>query len=221
MVTNPTHEKLAAALIDVRRAYRLLWAFQTRMLDYKRVVWERLDFVDWSPFSLLGPPGRTGNTVWAQLPMADMEFRAIRRHKDEEYAGGKNWVDFPKALDAVLYMRVRADTGMPKMARNDPSPLRFDPAEHCQTKLYLFIVLSRIDRDQPSNLWSVTEVCPEILADLGKLTEHPTVRGFSIFGQDVDFAALPDEETLDGWIDQFKDAAETALGVKFSDLPKA
>lgn len=189
-----------------------------------REIWRDINALeeraDWSsPVSLLGPAGQTGNTVWVQLPMADMEFRGFRRHKDEEYAAGKGWVNFPKGLDAVLYMRVRADTGMPTKARNDPNPLKFVPAELCQSKLFLFIVLNRIERGYSCHFWDASTACREI--EPGKSTEHPTVQGFSIFGQDVDLAALPDEDSLVGWIEQFREAAETALGVKFSDLPNA
>ena len=221
MMLDAPDEKLAAALTDVRRAFRLLWAFQRRVLDYNKIAYERLAFTEWAPSSLLGTAARTGNASWTHLPMADMEFRAFRRHSDEEYSTGKRWEEFPRANDAVLYMRMRADTGMPLIVRNDPSPLTFEAAERCQTKLLMFIVLNRIDRDQPAPMWAASDACRAILVCQEKATEHPTITGYSIFGQDVDLAALPDEGNLVRWIDDFKRAAESALGVNFSDLPSS
>jgi hypothetical protein len=213
MTPEATNEELSAALIDVRRAYRLLWAFQTRVSDYVKVSYEKLGFVPQWTNSLL-----TGNTAWAHLPMADMDFRAVRRHKDQEYAPGRGWADFPKAKDTLLFMRIRSDTGLPNLIRGDPNPLTFDPVELCKSKLYLFIVLNRMERDHHSNLWDVSQACRESL-DLKKAIEHPKIAGYSIFGDGVDLAALPHEESLCNWLDEFKGAAEAALSINFNDLP--
>jgi hypothetical protein len=219
-MSDTSYGELAAALTDVRRSYRLLWAFQKRIFDYNKLVHERLGFAEWgSPVTLLGPAGQTGNTSWVYLPSADMEFRAVRRHIDAAYAPGKQWVTYPRAKDSVLYIRLRADTGMSSMLRNDRSPLTFDRVESCQTKLFVYIVLNRIDRDQPAPLWTASEACRSTPVGGENAVEAQTAPGYSIFGKEVDLAALPDEFALVGWIDTFKDAAEKALDVKFSELP--
>jgi hypothetical protein len=220
-MSTPNTE-LSVALADVRRGYRLLWAFQKRIFDYKKVIWERLGFTDWGGgASLLIPAGQTGNASWAQLPMADVEFRAYRHHRDSEYPVGKDWASYPKINDALLYIRVRPDTGMPLIVRNDPSPLAFASVELCQTKLQLFIVLNRLDRSQASHIWAASETCRTAPVDGEKAVDPPTIPGYSLFGEEVDLATLPDEGTLIDWIDAFKVAAEKALGVKFSNLPDA
>ena len=205
MMPNVPDEALATALIDVRRAYRLLWAFQKRILDYKMIIYNRLGFSEWGPVSLLGRPGSTGNAVWSQLPMADVEFRAIRRHGNTDYAPGRGWGDYPKINDSVIYIRLRADTGMPLIVRNDTSPLTFNAVENCKTKLLLFIVLNRVDRDQPSNFWAASEACRNIPTDREQATQHPTIVGFDFFGMDVNLATLPDESTVVSWVDAFKE----------------
>jgi hypothetical protein len=153
--------------------------------------------------------------------MADMEFRSVRRHKDSDYEVGKTWAEFPKALDAILYLRLRVDTGIPEPTRNDPNPLHFASSESCLTKIYIFIILNRTDREQRSNFWEVSTACRTMLGKLPMSTEYPTIPGYSVFGEVVDLADLPNEDSLASWIDGFKGRAEGGLSVKLIDLPNA
>jgi hypothetical protein len=121
---------------------------------------------------------------------ADVEFRAYRHHKDSEYPAGNDWASYPKINDALLYIRVRADTGMPLIVRNNPCPLAFDSVELCQTRLQLFIVLNRLDRSQASNIWAASETCRTAPVGGEKAVEPPTIPGYSLFGEEVDLATL-------------------------------
>ena len=75
---------LAAALTDVRRAYRLLWAFQKRLLGYAETINLALGFrLEWQSQNW-SEAGR-GNQAWRLLPMLDYEFRGVRRQPDDKY----------------------------------------------------------------------------------------------------------------------------------------
>ncbi|WP_428483469.1 hypothetical protein [Rhodopila sp.] len=213
--------ELAEALADVRRAYRLLWAFQKRILDYNRIIRERLEFSHWSsdsPFkmSTWNPETRS---VWGMLPMVNISFRASRRRDDTQYKNGK-WSEYPRMNDAVLCVWSRSDTGMPAFASTDPNPLTFRNVEECQTKLCLYLVLNRPNREIAVSLWGASEHCFNIVAGAGTMVSHPKIDGIDIFGMDFDLAELPDEHALLKGIEAFSTAAGNALGVPLDQLPR-
>jgi hypothetical protein len=218
------NHELVVALTDVRRAYRLLWAFQKRVLEYVQLIHERLGFENWEARSLLpSPPAQhTANlrngAIWGLLPMADMEFGASRRRQDFDYRQGQCW-DYPRRGDAVLYSRIRADTGIPEDCQNDPSPLGFNPVEGCYTKLSLFVLLNRQDRDEQMQFWRAAQQCRKMTPGQGTLYAHPNIPGIDIFGAEFDLADLPDELGLLKAVNGFKTTAGNTLRGLWHDNP--
>lgn len=218
MVIEKPSQNLAAALIDVRCAYRLLWTFQQRILSYKDIIQQALGFTEVARFSMMDATLRTSNPSWSLLPMADMDFTACRRHDIKQYPVDRPWQEYPLTSDALLYIRVRADTGIPALVRNDPNPLTFDAVEACKTILLVFILVNHGDRERRTPFWDIVRICRDTLLQGNGAVGHTLVQGYSIFGQNVDLDMLPDKQSLIEWINQFRSASETALGVDFTDF---
>ena len=209
----------AAALTDVRSAYRLLWTFQRRIFSYKDIIEQALGFTEVARFSMMDTSVRTSNPSWSLLPMADMDFIACRRHDIKQYPVDRPWQEYPLTSDALLYIRVRADTGIPSPTRNDPNPLTFDAVEACKTILLVFVLVNHGDRERRNPFWEIVRVCRDMLLQEKSVVGHTLVQGYSIFGQDVDLDILSDEQSLIEWINQFRIASEKALGADFTDFP--
>lgn len=219
MIMDAENNGLPAALADVRRAYRLLWGFQKRVLCYNGVIRETLGFTHWNGTLLFDAPFWNPETrwVWDQLPMAWMHFRSYRR-KDLSQYHEKKWSQYARANDAVLYTKLLADTGFPEAARTEPNPITFPSPEECKTTLSVFILVNRIDRDGTFDWWNISGDCSKLRPGSGETLAHPKFPGVDIFGMDFDLVELPDEDAVRSSIDKFRAAFENSLHMALCQL---
>ena len=77
---NLTKQELEKVFIDVRKAYRLLYHYQKRVLDLVKFIGDELDFKyhgGWVKFSEQCPRNGKGaltNSAWEWLPMYYYQF---------------------------------------------------------------------------------------------------------------------------------------------------
>ena len=169
----PINEKaLAAALTDVRHAYRLLADYQKRCLDLLTLVGQHFpetEFYNWKPSTLMPVPiARTDPRNfwgWNFLPLYQASFLLIQSN------GGRS---HPEVGDWLLELRITSDTGWDMQdARIEPDASNFISVEAADSKLSIMIFkcVSRPPSGQNwfHNVWGNTP-WPE---DIG----HPDDKG--------------------------------------------
>ena len=200
------------ALADVRRAYRLLWAYQRRVMKYNQWIRDRLGFQKYNVEYLFNRPGGDLESRWSwdSLPFSSIGFESVRCVADPDTYERKEWMNYPKAGDALLYVEVVSDSAIKDASwSKEPDPLRFAPVEECRTELKVWLVVNRIDRSSITN-WHHTLVkeAPE-WPKQGEVVND--ARGIDIYCDIIDLSAVDNQESLDRWIDEFAKAVEEKL----------
>jgi hypothetical protein len=131
---NTTPDRLRSALTDVRKAYRLVYAYQRRLWDLLRTLDDvlrkgGLEFHRWSPVRFWPPPKAStpffaDRSPWDFLPAYKLQC---------EWQG--------RDADAHTTRRVSivatADTGGEGRSAADPDPSSFDRADDTRTDLWV------------------------------------------------------------------------------------
>jgi hypothetical protein len=137
-------ETLEAALLDVRKAYRLVYMFQRRVLDLVELIGQLigddigLQFLRWCPrgkYSGL-PPGMNPleENAWKMLPLYNAKFLFAPPDTQPGKRLKGEW---------LLEIRVVPDTGFTQQGRGEADPSDFANTQ-CESRLelYAFIVLT-------------------------------------------------------------------------------
>ena len=127
---STTRNRIATALVDVRRAYRLVQTYQRRLWDLLHGLDELLSraglpFVRWMPMNVSTPPKPgtrffVGRWAWDFIPA---------------YQIGCEWEQRGKKLTRRVFVIATADTGYDATSDDEPDPANFKPAEECATML--------------------------------------------------------------------------------------
>lgn len=188
---------LDGALAEVRKAYRLVAAYQRRVLDVVDLMASSLGdlkFYQW--YAELGRPGNGGTPPrgeWSMLPMADMSLLYLPQ--------GAN-PNTPKAGDWMLECRIRSDTGV---SASTSSSLTLDSAAAARTtlNLYAWNCVRSNKRNWYHGLWSQQE-WPEI----GGLVTLDS--DFQVVSRAFDLAELRDRTSINAAADAFSVVRSTA-----------
>lgn len=213
------HEDLSEALTDVRRAYRLLWAFQRRMLDYNRCIRDRLGFEHYDMHYCFSRPNSYPEKkwMWDWLPGVLVGFESVRRTSDLSSYPNGDWTNYLKAGDAALLVMVESDSEFliaSATGKGEPSPLKFSDVKTAKSRLHLRLIVNQVDRDEKLS-WHY-QVLPAVKSwpESGQVVDHPKVKGIVLTGEAYDLAELGDEEAVLAACDQFADNVSKKLGVK-------
>lgn len=152
-----TREELSATLADVRRAYRLIHAYQRRVWDLLRVIDQTaarggLAFDHWQPMNVNAPPKAKTKFfewcwAWDFVPAYDL---------------GCEWVGKAgKKVVKRVFVIVKADTGYKQRGNKEPDAADFPPAEACATEVHL-------------GLWEASPASPDWEAAWAELTQKHT-----------------------------------------------
>ena len=120
---NDKKDELKAALVDVRRAYRLLHAYHQRLQDLLRATHDFLEsnnfeFKHWSPSNVVRLPQSTkpffvGQWAWDLTP---------------SYMVQCSWNRSDNKSAHQIYVQAIADTGYESFVGGEPNPLMFESA---------------------------------------------------------------------------------------------
>lgn len=196
--------ELSHALADVRRAYRLLWAYQRRMNDLATAFSHHLGFR-----SYYQEQEKTGG--WSKLPMISFGYLSVRTvHPDSKYQNDK-WWDYPRAGDMLLYLWLESDSGFTQSRKNsgkgEPNPLDFPSVDEAQTSLHADILLNEINRTEITN-WA------EIAS---KYVHRGTLLGgIKRCGLRFDVTDLGDEESVLASAEKLKSQAIGSFGIPWA-----
>lgn len=132
-----SNSNLDNALLDVRKAYRLLQRYQRRVLDLSAALAREIDeyaaFRYWCPVYYQPNPGSytnpAGRWAWDGLPYFDFCAFYVR----EEF-----WKDEHAPGDWMLVIRCTADTGYSEVGDEEPDPLGFRSVADSSSLLRLY-----------------------------------------------------------------------------------
>jgi hypothetical protein len=205
---KPPSSAIDSALLDVRKAYRLLHDYQRMVLDAVTYLGNQLGLTyagGWPKFSAATPRrggGKLDNWAWDWLNMMEYDF-----HFTRDLAGGKT---------LSLSMLLISDTGYFCSHQKSPQQTEtadFLPPEESQTKIGFVI--------------SATDWKPEFMEDReamkifietgGELPDAFRWKG--IVTRCYDLARLMSEESTNALIDELISAAKKA-GVALERIPK-
>lgn len=201
------NHNLDAALLDVRRAYRLLADYQRRQFELLSYIRDKLgakpyyqDYVFPRPDALNG----LENQAYAGLrflPFLDLSAIWLRHKGQEEY-----W-NMHRAGDQMFGAWVRSDTGFNKYQHCYTD----ETAETCRSLLVLSVVICDQPSDQSCNWYSkVWNLLP--YPKDGEVGSNAAVPGYRVYSNSIDLAELGDQAAVDAAIDHWRKAASIALG---------
>jgi hypothetical protein len=200
------HDELSRALVDVRRAYRLLYLFQRRILDLLEQLAGELgqSFWYWLPSgdeeAIRGGASPFERSAWKMLPLFDASFLFLPRGVDPNNA--------PRNGQWLLVLQLCPDDGQPEGGKGEPNPAEFADPVGCRSMIYLyaFIVQEDIQGEWWRNVYKSSE-WPE--ADGVAETNS---QGVCAIGLSREVASLSDSAAASGLADRFRELVRTKGG---------
>jgi hypothetical protein len=202
-------EELGKALTDVRKAFRLLWVYQRRLLDIIHVITDQFDhkFYCWDAMGGR-PPGRmttdpTDEWAWSMLPFYQLCLLYLPPNVTVGQIKKGEW---------LLEISIQSDDGYPVgEEENEPDPTLFPNAEASGSFLYLraWYCKQPLKLNWYSQVWRETEWPAVEFADVPKLA-------VAIVEKSLSLAALGDKEAVEASIADFKGLLHKHLGLSFA-----
>ncbi|MGZ5027773.1 MAG: hypothetical protein ACXWE9_09910 [Methylobacter sp.] len=201
---------LENALLDVRKAYRLLADYQARLIDLLAIIQDELGAVNYYPCYRHTPPRsfdrleRCNDAGWRFLPMSDM---SILWRRD---AGQDDPIHYHKEGDLLIDVLVRSDTG------NGQYKNELIKVEESSSELSIYFFLCVKPEEESHNwyhrVWNKTEY-PE----LNKVVVCENNPGYLMYGESLKLANLTNELAIKETIEVLRKNVSTNLGYKIWD----
>ena len=202
------YDELSKALFDVRKAYRLLYLFQRRILDLVDQLSGKLghEFYYWLPSgdeeAIRGGANPLERSAWKMLPLFDASFLYL--------PPGVKGDDPPQRGQWLLELLSNPDDGQPESGRGDPNPADFaDPAQ-CRSTLYMYALI--VKEDMPGKKWWRNVYEASEWPDEDGVAESNDA-GVSVIGLSSDLASLADSSAVDSLADRFRELVKEHGGI--------
>ena len=206
---NQQHD-LTAALENVRRAYRVVAAYQRRTLRTFELIeakFPEMKFYYWTPRLYRQPPQRASSPLdrwgWDGLPFYDFSILYTEESVTDGYR--------PEPGRWMLDVHVQSDTGYDDESEGEPDPERFSSVAESYTNLSL--TAWRCDGDQFSkrlwfNVWTEVDWPEEedVATEVGS--------GFVSLQSVRDVSDLPDRAAVETFVEEFRALCRQGLGLK-------
>jgi len=199
---------LSSSLADVRRAYRLIWGYQRRIMDLVQIFEDEFpshEFYAWSPLSFARPTQLTTSPIhkwaWDGLPFYKASFLYALAGSDPNHHRVGEWL-FEVTLDA--------DNVDFAPLRGEPDASKFPDAETTAStvKLIAWKCVENGTFNWYHDLWSKGEWPP--VDEVSFEQPNYAVKSLSIT---VELDELPDREAALTLIARFKAATFDQLGL--------
>lgn len=201
-------QDLDGALLDVRRAYRLLADYQKRQFDLLSYIRIKLDAVNYYQDYALSRPGdlrgmeNQANAGLRFLPFLDISAIWLRHKNQEQY-----W-DSHLPGDLMFGAWVRSDTGFDKYQ----GCYTAETVEQCSSILVLSVVICDEPNEIPGN-WFNKVWNPLPYPEDGQVGSSEAVPGYRVYSKNIEMSTLSDQEAVDVTIEKWRRDAAIALGV--------
>ncbi|MGA3023562.1 MAG: hypothetical protein ABSF98_02210 [Bryobacteraceae bacterium] len=199
-------EELAGALRDVRKAYRLLYFFQRRVLsviDQLRQTLGGRRFYRWLPSgddeAIMAASNPFDRSDLKMIPLWDASFLFLPPDGDPHAQAKGQW---------LLEVLVSPDDGYPEDDARELRPADFKDPVECRSTIYLcaIIALKDMERNWYSEIylnteWPKEDGVPETRDDV------------CVVGLTVDLSILPDYESIESVGERFREVVRAAGGL--------
>lgn len=215
----PADHDLRQALIDVRKAYRLIWLYQRRAVDiiklinkafgHKFYVWETEDSIGKMPGQKTTDPFGDNKWIWSTLPLYRMSLLYLPPSLEPNRQIMGEW---------MCEIFVETDTGFSENEdETEPAPANFTPADESNTflRLYAWYCTQDGTLNWFDGIWNEMDG-PE--QDDEVTAEHPNVP-IKILRKSFELSKLNDEPSVERAIGEFKSALSQHFEVIFSGSP--
>ncbi len=205
---------IRAALTDVRKAYRLLSVYQTRVLDTGRYIGARIGHQFYYTIYHVGrPPNGATNPVqsnpWSMLPMFHVSFLFLPQAALEN-------ANVIRAKDWLLEVRVIGDFACVALDGGVQTRLSgLKSPEESKTLLLLYAFQSAEDRAM--SWWDLNTSLAD-WPEPGKVLREKEKKIIS-YGQCFDIAELHDRDAIDNAVERFVGDLSAKLGISVSVSP--
>ncbi|MDR7221298.1 hypothetical protein [Aminobacter aminovorans] len=204
------NQTLASALVDVRKAYRLLWSYQRRVYDILQLITDEfgdMSFYYWQTMHA-GRPCNSGTNplnrwTWDMLPMMQTSYLFLPNTVDRNETRPGQW---------MLEVYLSSDDGFSRTAGSgEPDPMHFEDAANSASSITMYAWLCC----EPSNLnwftgvWSGVPKAQRPEDSQVCASQNPP---FKIFAKRFDLADFPDKTSVTMAVMQFRTQASEALG---------
>ncbi|HRI68758.1 MAG TPA: hypothetical protein PK156_31230 [Polyangium sp.] len=187
---NDKKDELKAALVDVRRAYRLLHAYHRRLQDllhttHDFLINEGFQFEYWSPLNVARLPQSTKpffGSHWGWDLTPGYQVQCIwRRTKD--------------ASSHRIFVHSIADTGYKTSAEGEPNPATFEAAETSRSEIRVGLYRTGTTEPDWGAAWNLLSVKPDRKnGDIHQVKVGRVEYAHRYF--DVDLVELSDERAV-------------------------
>lgn len=206
-------DQLENALLDVRKAYRLLFLYQRRILDLALTFANEMNLRPYCVGYGFNRPATVNpfdKWVWDMLPMYRISFLFLSSSSDQDY---------PKRGEWLLDLHLVSDSGYPEGSswrKGEPDPETFSPAKNCVSLLGIYAFKSERDerRDWYNNIWRPAINYPfKYPPDWSVVTNGKA--GVSIYGAQFNLLTLTSQEAMRLTAGQFKEGLVRDLQLSF------
>lgn len=196
-------DELKLALVDVRKAFRLLFLYQRRILDFSKTFANEMGLRPYSAVYGFNRPTTVNpfdKWVWDMLPMYRVSFLFLSLSTDQNQTKKGEW---------LLAIHLVSDTGYPdgiSWKKGEPNPLDFPVAEDSFSRLGIYAFKSDIDerRNWQESVWRpAINYLPKYPSDWNVVTIEKI--GVSICGAQFDLSDLSNKEAMLRTASQFKE----------------
>ena len=131
----PKENDLEKTMLNVRRAYRFLAEFTSRLQDIIKVMQDefQLDYYRWEPYFNVVRSGRSSpvdRLSWAGFPLYNFNLLYLSS-KSEQQLESDSW---------MLEIAIDLDDGVEKHDSGDlPDPTKFTPVDDVESGIYLIV----------------------------------------------------------------------------------
>ncbi|MBX3370107.1 MAG: hypothetical protein KF793_06910 [Nitrospira sp.] len=202
---------LSQALVDVRKAFRLLFMYQQRIYDLAQTFAEECALRPYCVgygFNRPSTGNPFGNWVWDMLPMYRASFLFLSPDTDNNKAKRGEW---------LLDIHLVSDSGYPEghsWRKGQPNPESFPPSEDCLS--YIGVYALRNDRDEVrdwyADVWRPTVTYPSSYPS-GWNAMNNGKTGVTICGAQIDILKLSTKEAVLSAVGQFKEVLARELQI--------
>lgn len=187
---NDKNDELAAALVDVRRAYRLLHAYHQRLQDLLHTTHDFLlgdgfEFEHWSPINV------------ARLPQSTKPF--FGSHWGWDLTPGYQvqciWRRSKNKSSHRIHVHAIADTGYNASAEGEPNPATFESAEISRSEIRVGMYRASTTKPDWRGAWEqLSEKADRKNGDVHRVMVDKVEYAHRYF--DVDLVELSDEQAV-------------------------
>lgn len=196
-----TKLELKDALIEVRKAYRLVAVYQRRILDMAKTIQKSFDYKSYhyesSHYNVRGRAVPTDRWSLDMLPLYQgLCLLYLPQKADSNFTKNDEW---------MLEIRFDNDTGFIMSGSSEPNPTSFKSPEKCESRLWLCAFGTF--RDESNTNW-LNDVYNETHYSDNEKNEWHNEKTYSI-GKNYDLSAIADEPALNVVICDFKNIVES------------